>query len=266
MGGTQRRQGLRAAPKRRVGAPSCRAPRTPRHVGVARTIPTIEDAGQGDARARGWGWWNTGTWQSGSSGSGWWNRPERGNDGDDTWSRWNRGRRAPRTGGYGGADRLRPKPAHTAAALERHLTREEWIEELIADPPNPAHPEFRAPGSWGRWVRCIFFTYRKTGDAKYRVKMKRGNINREAPGADPDYNTRGGRSAAMDPSTIRPGGQKRQERSRDDDDYRGAPRPCKGGSRGLHRRRVACREARRGIGRGHRGRKRQGHPSRRPQR
>ena len=117
-----------------------------------------EDASQEDAGAWGWGWWNTDTWQSGSSGSGWWNRPERGNDRDDAWSRWNRGKRAPRSGGYGGADRARPKPAHTAAALERNLTREEWIEELIADPPNPAHPEFRAPGSWERWVRGVFLT------------------------------------------------------------------------------------------------------------
>ena len=121
-----------------------------------------EDAWQGDTGAREWGWWNTGTWQSGSSGSGWWDRPEGDDDGDDAWSRWIRGRRAQRTGGYGGyggADRPRPKPAHTAAALEHHLTREQWIEELIADPPNPAHPEFRAPGSWERWVRGAFFTY-----------------------------------------------------------------------------------------------------------
>ena len=132
-------------------------------------------------------------------------------------------------GGYGGADRLRPKPAHTAAALGRHLTREEWIEELIADPPNPAHPEFRAPGSWQRWVRGAFITYKKTGEAKFRVKMKRANADMEVRGADPDYNTRGGRSAAMDPGTAtetgtdRAGGQKRQGRSRDDDDDRGAP-------------------------------------------
>ena len=53
--------------------------------------------------------------------------------------------------------------------------------------------------------------------------MKRANIKRDARGADPDYNTRGGRSAAMDPSTARPGGQKRQERSRGDDDDRGTP-------------------------------------------
>ena len=125
-----------------------------------------EDASQEDAGAWGWGWWNTGTWQSGSSGTGWWNRPARDNDGDDAWSQKNRGRRAPRSGGYGGADCPCPKPAHTAAALERNLTREEWIEELIADSLNPAHPEFRAPGSWERWVRGVFLTYRKTGDAK----------------------------------------------------------------------------------------------------
>ena len=53
--------------------------------------------------------------------------------------------------------------------------------------------------------------------------MKRANINMEARGAVRDYNSRGGRSAAMDPSTARPGGQKRQDRSRDVDDYRGTP-------------------------------------------
>ena len=55
------------------------------------------------------------------------------------------------------------------------------------------------------------------------VKMKRANINIETRGATRDYNSKGGRSAAMDPSTARPGGQKRQERGRDDDDDRGAP-------------------------------------------
>ena len=61
------------------------------------------------------------------------------------------------------------------------------------------------------------------------MKMKRANADVEVRGADPDYNTRGGRSAAMDPGTAtepgtdRAGGQKRQGRSRDDEDGRGAP-------------------------------------------
>ena len=73
-------------------------------------------------------------------------------------------------------------------------------------------------------MRGAFLTYKKTGDAKYKVKMKRANINMEARGADPDYNARGGRSAAMDPgTTARAGGQKRQGRSKDNEDDRGAP-------------------------------------------
>ena len=59
--------------------------------------------------------------------------------------------------------------------------------------------------------------------------MKRASADMEVRGADPDYNNRGGRSAAMDPSTAteagtgRGGGQKRQERSGDAEDGRGAP-------------------------------------------
>ena len=162
----------------------------------------------------------------------WWDRHGR-DDGDgDAWARWNHGGQGTRPGGhsgYGGNERLRPKPAQTAAALGRNLTREEWIEELIADAPNPAHPEFRAPGAWERWVRGAFRTYKKIGDAKYRVKTKRANADMEVRGADPDFNNRGGRSAAMDPSTatdprvVRGGGQKRQGRSRDDEGGRGPP-------------------------------------------
>ena len=224
-----------------------------------------EDASQGGAGAWEWGWWNTGTWQSGSSGSGLWNRPERGNDGNEAWSWWNRGKRAPRTGGYSGADRPRPKPAHTAAALERHLTREEWIEELIADPPESRPPEFRAPGSWESWVRGVFLTYRKTADAKYvqgeneagqhqqggarrrlRLQHQGWTLGRHGPEYSPP---RGAKAAG-----TQQGRRRLQGRARG-----------KGGSRGLHRRRVARRESWRGIGRGHRGRKRWGHPSRRPQ-
>ena len=78
-------------------------------------------------------------------------------------------------------------------------------------------------------MRGAFTTYKKTGEAKFRVKMKQANADMEVRGADPDYNTRGGRSAAMDPGTAtepgtdRAGGQKRQGRSRDDEDGRGAP-------------------------------------------
>ena len=184
-----------------------------------------EDTGQDDTGAWRWGWWSTNTWQSSSSGSGWWDRPERDNGGDDAWSRWNQNRWTPLSNGYGGADHPRPKLARTAAAaaLERNLTREEWIEELIAVPPNPAHPEFRAPGSLAKWVHGVFLTYTKLGDAKYRVKMKRASINYEARGATRDYDSRGGRTAAMDPRTARPGGQKRQQRGSDDDGDRGAP-------------------------------------------
>ena len=59
--------------------------------------------------------------------------------------------------------------------------------------------------------------------------MKHANADVEVRGADPDYNTRGGRSAAMDPGTAtepgtdRAGGQKRQGRSRDDEDDKGTP-------------------------------------------
>ena len=71
--------------------------------------------------------------------------------------------------GYGGGGRRRPKPSEVAAALGRSLPREEWIEELILDLPNPNHPEFRSPGSWERWVRGAFRAHKKIGDAKYRV-------------------------------------------------------------------------------------------------
>ena len=107
--------------------------------------------------------------------------------------------------------------------------REEWIEELIADPPNPAHPEFCAPGAWERWVRGAFRACKRIGDAKYKVKTKRADADMEVRGADPDFSTRGGRSAAMDPSAAfdpraeRGSGQKRQDRSRDDGGGRGAP-------------------------------------------
>ena len=170
-----------------------------------------------------WGWWNTGTWQSGSSGSGWWDRPERDDDEDDAWSRWNRGRRAPRTGGYGGyggADRQIPEDCPHRCGARAPSYQGGVDRGAYADPPNPAHPEFRGPASWQRWVRGAFVTYRKTGDAKYRVKMERANINMKARGVDPDCNTGGGRSAAMDPGTARTGGQKRQGRSGDDDDDR----------------------------------------------
>ena len=56
----------------------------------------------------------------------------------------------------------------------------------------------------------------------------------EVRGGDSDFNNRGGRSAAMDPSTAtdprmeRGGGQKRQGRSRDDGGGRGAPVARKG--------------------------------------
>ena len=191
-----------------------------------------EDMDQEGAGSWGWGRWNASSWQSGSSGSGWWNQAGQYDNTDDAWSQLNRNRRAPRSSaGYGGADRSRPKLAHTAAALQRNLISEEWIEELIADHPSPAHPEFRAPGSWEWWVRGVFLTYRKLGDAKFRVKQKRANINMEARGATRDFDSRDGRSAAMDPSTARPGGQKRQERSRDDGDDRGAP-VARGGDSG----------------------------------
>ena len=92
------------------------------------------------------------------------NQAGRDDNADDAWSQRNRNRRAPRSSaGYGGADRPRPKPAHTAAALQRNLIREEWIEGFIADHPKPAHPEFWVPGSWERWVRGVFITYRKMG-------------------------------------------------------------------------------------------------------
>ena len=105
------------------------------------------------------GWWNANSWQSGSLGSGWWNQAGRDDNVEDAWSQRNRSRRAPRSSaGYGGADRSRLKPADMAAVLKRNLTKEVWIEEPIADHLNPAHPEFRAPGSWERWARGVFLT------------------------------------------------------------------------------------------------------------
>ena len=80
-------------------------------------------------------------------------------------------------------------------------------------------------------MRGVSFTFHKLGDAKFKVKMRRANINMEARGATRDYDSRGGRSAAMDPSTAHPGGQKRQERSRDGGDDRGAP-AARGGNSG----------------------------------
>ena len=116
--------------------------------------PPPEDSDQRDQGSWGWGWWGSNAWQSGSSHGAWWDR-HRG-DGDDggAWARWNRGGRGAQPGsrsGYGGGGRRRPKPSEIAAALGRSLTREDWIEEFIADPPNPAHPSFatRVPGRSG---------------------------------------------------------------------------------------------------------------------
>ena len=135
---TDLRQPRPAAPSPQPRALSTRSPRAPRRRETA--VAHHEDMDQEGAGSWGWGWWNASTWQSGSSGSEWWNQAGQGDNADDAWSQWNRNRRAPRSNaGYGGADRPRPKPAHTAAALERNLSREGWIEELIADSPNPAH-------------------------------------------------------------------------------------------------------------------------------
>ena len=183
------------------------------------------DSSQQDQGSLGWGWWCSGAWQSGSSHGGWWDRHRGNGDDGDAWARWNRGGHGVQPGshsGYGGGGRRRPKPSEVAAALGRSLSREEWIEELILDPPNPDHPEFRSPGSWERWVRGAFRAHKKIGDAKYRVKTKRANADREVRGADPDYSARGGRAAAMDPSTAfdpREGhgcGQERRVRGRSD--------------------------------------------------
>ena len=51
-------------------------------------------------------------------------------------------------------------------------------------------------------MRGVFISNPKIGEAKYKVKMKRANCNSVARGGDPDYNARGGRAAAMDPSTA----------------------------------------------------------------
>ena len=152
-----------------------------------------------------WWWWGSDTWQGGSSHSGWWDRQRGDGDAGDAWARWNHSGRGAWPGShsaYGAGGRRRPKPAERAAAFGRPLNREEWIEELVADPPNPGHPEFRNPGAWERWVRGAFISNQKIGDAKFKVKMKRANCDREVRGGDPDYNTRGGRAAAMDPSTA----------------------------------------------------------------
>ena len=50
-------------------------------------------------------------------------------------------------------------------------------------------------------MRGAFRAHKKISDAKYRVKTKRANADKEVRGADPDFSTRGGRAAAMDPST-----------------------------------------------------------------
>ena len=191
-----------------------------------------EDSTQQDRGSWGWGWWGSSAWQGGSSHGGRRDRHGRDDDDGDAWARWNCGGHGTRPGshsGYGRNGRQRAKPAQTAAALGRNLTREGWIEELIADPPNPAHPEFRTPGAWERWVRGAFRAHKRIGDAKYKVKTKRANADMEVRGADPDFSNRGGRSTAMDPSTAfdplaeRGGGQKQQDRSRDDGGGRSAP-------------------------------------------
>ena len=194
--------------------------------------PPPEDSAQQGKGSWGWGWWGSSAWQGGSSHGGWWDQHRGDGDDGDAWARWNRGGRGTQPGsrsGYGDGGRQRPKPSETAAALGRSLTREEWIEEFIADPPNPAHPEFRNPGAWERWVRGAFRAHKKISDAKYRVKTKRANADKEVRGADPDFSARGGRAAAMDPSAAfdahegRGGGQKRQDRSRGGGGDRGAP-------------------------------------------
>ena len=190
------------------------------------------DMDQEGAGSWGWGWWNASSWQSGSSGSGWWNQAGWDDNADDAWPQWNRNRRAPRSSvGYGGADRSRPKPAHTTAALQRNLTREEWIEELIADPPSPPTQSSGVPGHGKGGCAASSSPTASRGTPKFRAKQERANINMEARGATRDFDSRGGRSAAMDPSTARPGGQKRQERSRDHGDDRGTP-VARGGDSG----------------------------------
>ena len=42
-------------------------------------------------------------------------------------------------------------------------------------------------------MRGAFRAHKKIGDAKYRVKTKRANADMEVRGADPDFNSRGGR-------------------------------------------------------------------------
>ena len=188
--------------------------------GAADTGAPPADPDQQGQGSWGWGWWGSSAWQGGSSHGGWWDWQRGDGDDGDAWAQWHRGGHGVQPGshsGYGGGGRRRPKPAERAAAFGRPFTREEWIEELIADPPNPNHPEFRSPGAWERWVRGAFRAYMKIGDAKYRVKTKRANCDREVRGADPDYGTRGGRAAAMDPSIVfdqqegHGGGQERED-------------------------------------------------------
>ena len=119
----------------------------------ADAVAPPEDSTQQDRGSWGWGWWGSNAWQGGSSHGGWWDRHGGDDDDGDAWARWNRGGHGTRPGGhsgYGGGGRQRPKPAQTAAAFGRNFAREEWIEELIADPPHPTHPEFRVPAAPGR--------------------------------------------------------------------------------------------------------------------
>ena len=113
----------------------------------------LVDPGQQDQGSWGWGWWGSGTWQSGSSHGGWWDRHQGDGDDGDAWARWNRSGHGVQPGshsGYGGGGRRRPKPSEVAAALGRSLTKEEWIEELIADPPaQPEPPGVSQPGLLG---------------------------------------------------------------------------------------------------------------------
>ena len=111
------------------------------------------------------------------------------------------------------------------------------VATAAAGVAGPSHPRSRRrlagasrgrSGSCERWVLGAFRACKKIGDAKYRVKTKRANADREVRGGDPDYSTRGGRAVAMDPSTAfdsheeRGGGQERQCRSWSDGYGRGA--------------------------------------------
>ena len=187
------------------GSQETAEPSEPTGGGAADTGAAPADPDQRQQGSWGWGWWGSGSWQGGSSHGGWWDRQRGDGDDGDAWARWNCGGHEVLPGshsGYGGGGRRRPKPGERAAALGRPLNREEWIEELIADPPNPKCREFRSLGAWEKWVRGVFRFYQKIGDAKFKVKSERANCDREAQGGDPDYSTRGGRAAAMDPSTA----------------------------------------------------------------